>query len=73
MQHCTPSNDSITHIYIENCLHAFRQALEPAHLEELCADGRAMTLRFMRMIDFLNSLQSSGYAVWTAYSRRVQS
>ncbi|KAJ6622723.1 hypothetical protein B0H10DRAFT_2012543, partial [Mycena sp. CBHHK59/15] len=54
MNHYTFSSD---HTYaIRNCLHSFRQALFPAKLVELCGDSRAMTLRFLRMIDFMTTL-----------------
>ncbi|KAJ6563849.1 hypothetical protein B0H19DRAFT_1025854, partial [Mycena capillaripes] len=53
-------------IPIRNVLETFRQALQPASLLALCADSQAMTLRFMRMIDFLDTLETSRYNGLTA-------
>jgi hypothetical protein len=45
---------------LHSCLKHLRDGLAPARLPELCHDARAMTLRFIGIIDFLNGLGSRG-------------
>ncbi|KAJ7120077.1 hypothetical protein C8R44DRAFT_671954 [Mycena epipterygia] len=42
---------------IHKCLKCFRDSLKPERLTMLCCDVKAMTLRFLRIIDFLDTIE----------------
>ncbi|KAJ7807160.1 hypothetical protein B0H13DRAFT_589853 [Mycena leptocephala] len=51
---------------IQSCLEHFRHSLRPPRVASLCQDAEVMTLRFIGMIDFLNSLEKMlnvGFAI----------
>ncbi|KAJ7721426.1 hypothetical protein DFH07DRAFT_784112 [Mycena maculata] len=57
--HYIPVSDQ--HSLIQACLQAFRDTLEPQELSLLCRDANAMTLRFVRIIDFLKTLANATF------------
>ncbi|KAJ7464087.1 hypothetical protein FB451DRAFT_454223 [Mycena latifolia] len=44
------------HGYLQKCLTSFQDCLHPERLKILCRDAKAMTRRFLNMIDFLEAM-----------------
>ncbi|KAJ7662564.1 hypothetical protein DFH06DRAFT_1190329 [Mycena polygramma] len=50
------------HSGIQTCLHAFRAAFEPPHLNSLSCDLNALLGLFLRLVDFLKTLATTPFA-----------